>query len=1135
MAAGVVSATPISTVLPVGAFSNGPAISYSPRRTRAAVELTIVFSTYMELAQAASVFFTLPGFHTSPPADFNYCVAQYCVKWIQNMSMLETWHTSLFPVASMPATVVVPSTYGLRLPANGLKLNQNGLQASCNAAAGPILSTAIPSSNSVGVISGFSLTFSPRLVSAPTSITMSMVLNADLDPQNIVQLILPGFRGPSAPSLNFSSSTTDGNYVPITGQWDLASTTLTVQIQRLAIRNKPFAFTVDTSSQLQLPAPGIQVNQTGFSVSTNATSGYVSLGEFYAQPVAVFTSQNIDLSGGAALMPCSLHLSFSLNCALSVGDEIFLGLPDFRGGIRLVLNLTQAEEGANFSGSWQAPILSLRVRRNVASHSIQWANVSSTQGLTVPESGVSLNQDTITLSVRATCGSVDQSPFSVVQPIGAFRSTSLEFLPHQATLQGAPVGIRFRFAPVNPIANGEIIILFLPGFRGADVASLNISTESGPPWHFTGSFALGSEPTLRLTAAGSLPSMQLSIVHIQVNNGIMLPLKGLTHNQTSLLIGSNAALGPSVGQPILNTPAVGVFSSSTLHFGSESADSRAHAVTSMRLRFAYNKDIRPTETVTLQLPLFLGPPSSLLAVSASTSLAASWNPVTSVLNMTFNAILSAGTLADISIHASNGIVLPITGVASNQSQITLAATAQQGSCSAVPVLFTEPVGAVLVSYLDFVGAAATMSSQIVFSYTMSCGIQVGESMTLSLPDFYGTDESNLNISTLNFNGSWSAASRTITLIANQAVSAQTPTLVRIEATSGIKVPVHGVAANETAFLFAVLARLGPTLGVAFQRVGPIGAFLSTELDIFPRVASVNGIPVGLRLRFTLNRNLTVAPKEIISLALPGFRGLPNGTYSVLVETVGDYIIRVGSRSGQIFRLFSGAWSNVTEKLSLVANDFISGQVDVTISKNSFLALPQSGSLANSTLYLLSTNAALGPSVGQAILKSPSVGSFRSSSMSFSNARAGGLAEMQLNFTLVNSIAQGESVTFTLPDFSGPDISPQTLRQAFQFNFTWTNGAKKLKLTFLHSINPDTLVHVTISASFNIKIPDDGLRANHPILIETDAQSGPIEGIPVLSIPSVGVSSCCPVFPSCILLPCICSSHVFLPLTCSWTW
>jgi hypothetical protein len=708
-------------------------------------------------------------------------------------------------------------------------------------------------------------------------------------------------------------------------------------------------------------------------------------------------------------------------------------------------------------------------------------------------------------------------------------------LPHQATLQGAPVGIRFRFAPVYPIANGEVVILFLPGFRGADVASLNISTESGPPWHFTGSFALGSEPTLRLTAAGSLPSMQLSIVQIQVNNGIMLPLNGLTHNQTSLLIGSNAALGPSVGQPILNTPAVGVFTSSTLHFGSESADSRAHAVTSMRLRFAYNKEIRPAETVTLQLPLFSGPPSSLLAVSASTSLTASWNPVTSVLNMTFNAILSAGTVADISIHESNGIVLPITGVASNQSQITLAATAQQGSCSAVPVLFTEPVGAVLVSSLDFVGAAATMSSQIVFSYTMSCGIQVGESMTLSLPDFYGTDESNLNISTLNFNGSWSAASRTITLIATQAVSAQTPTLVRIEATSGIKMPVHGVAANETAFLFAVFARLGPTLGVAFQRVGPIGAFLSTELDIFPRVASVNGIPVGLRLQFTLNRNLTVAPKEIISLALPGFRGLPNGTYSVFVETVGDYIIRVGSRSGQMFRLFSGVWSNVTEKLSLVANDFISGQVDVTISKNSFLALPQSGSLANSTLYLLGTNAALGPSVGQAILKSPSVGSFRSSSMSFSNARAGGLAEMQLNFTLVNSIAQGESVTFTLPDFSGPDISPQTLLQAFEFNFTWTNGAKKLKLTFLNSINPDTLVHVTIPASFNIKIPDDGLRANHPVLIETDAQSGPIEGIPVLSIPSVGVSSCCHVFPSCILLPFICSSHVFLPLTRSWTW
>ena len=1041
------------------------------------------------------------------------------------MSVLQAWPTSALLVSAMPATVVVPSVYGLQVPVNGLELNQKTLQVSCDAVAGPILSTAIPSSNSVGTISGFSLTFSPRLVSVPTSITMSVVLNSNLEPRNIVQLILPGFRGPSAASLNFSASTTDGNHVPVTGQWDLASTTLTVQVQKLAIRNKPFAFTVDTSSKLQLPAAGIQVNQTGFYVSTNATSGYVSPVAVYAQPVSIFASQKIDFSSAAALMPCGLNLSFSLDCGLSVGDEIFLRLPNF-GGDMPVLNLSQAGAGANFSGSWQAPLLSLRVRRNVASRSIQWAHFTPTQGITVPEAGVSLNQGTITLSVNAVCGSVDQSPFPDIAPIGAFRSTSLEFLPNQATIKGAPVGIRFRFAPVSPIANGDVVFLILPKFRGDDVATLNVSTESGPTWEYTGSFALGPVPILRLTAAGALSSMQMSSVHIRISNGIMLPVNGLTHNQTSLLIGSTAASGPSVGQPILNTPAVGVFTMSTLHFGSDSAaDSRAHTSTSMRLRFAYNKDISPTETVTLQLPLFSGPPSPLLAISGSTSLTASWNPLTYALNMTFNSTLSAGTVADISIHQSNGIILPITGVDTNQSQITLAATVQQGSCSAVPVLFTEPVGAVLVSSLDFVSAAATMSAQVVFSYTMSCGIEIGDSFTLSLPEFYGTDESTLNISTKNFNGSWSAASSTITLIATQAVPAQTAMLVRIEPSPGIKMPVHGVAANETAILLAVSARRGPTLGVAFQRVGPIGAFLSTELDLSPRVASFDGIPIDLKLRFRLNTNLTVAPGESIFLALPGFRGLPNGTYSVLVETVGDYIIRVGPRSGQTFRTFSGVWSNVTEQLKLVANDYVRGQIDMTIPKESSLALPQSGTQANFTSFELSTNAALGPSAGQPILKSPSVGSFKVSSVSFSNARAGGLADIRLNFTLMNSIAEGESVSFTLPDFSGPNISIQTLRQAVQFNFTWKNDAKKLQLTFLHSINPETLVSVTIPASFNIKIPDDGIRADHPITIETNAQSGPVEGIPVMSISSVGVHLHLPTFLlrtyslDCVALPC----------------
>ena len=403
-----------------------------------------------------------------------------------------------------------------------------------------------------------------------------------------------------------------------------------------------------------------------------------------------------------------------------------------------MLIFTQSVGGGNFTGSWALPIVSLRARKVVASRLIQWVSILPSQGVSIPESGVPSNQGTITLSANAVCGSVDNSTFPLIMPVGSFRSTVLAFVPHQATLKGSAVGIEIRFASVYPIGTGEIGFLLLPGFRGVNVASLNISTASG----YTGSFALDdAQPSLKLTAAGAVPALQISIVHIRANNGIMLPF---SHNQSSLLIGSSTALGPSVGQPILKTPAVGVFTRSSVHFGSPlAADSRANATTSIRLQFMYSKDIRVAETVTLQLPLFAGVSKPLLALTSSTSVTASWDALTYALQLTWNSTLSAGTLAHFQILGSNGIVLPIRGVEANQSQITLSTNANHGSSSAVPVLLTEQVGAFMYSSLDFVGAAASMPAQIILSYTLNCGLEVGDILQVSLPNVYGTDEAIL--------------------------------------------------------------------------------------------------------------------------------------------------------------------------------------------------------------------------------------------------------------------------------------------------------------------------------------------------------------------------------------------------------
>ena len=45
------------------------------------------------------------------------------------------------------------------------------------------------------------------------------------------------------------------------------------------------------------------------------------------------------------------------------------------------------------------------------------------------------------------------------------------------------------------------------------------------------------------------------------------------------------------------------------------------------------------------------------------------------------------------------------------------------------------------------------------------------------------------------------------------------------------------------------------------------------------------------------------------------------------------------------------------------------------------------------------------------------------------------------------------------------------------------------------------------ASSDLKLPDNGIRSNHPMTVETNAKSGPVEGISVFFIKPVGGSFC----------------------------
>ena len=220
--------------------------------------------------------------------------------------------------------------------------------------------------------------------------------------------------------------------------------------------------------------------------------------------------------------------------------------------------------------------------------------------------------------------------------------------------------------------------------------------------------------------------------------------------------------------------------------------------------------------------------------------------------------------------------------------------------------------------------------------------------------------------------------------------------------------VHGAGANDSAYLIGTSALGSSARGVA---AGHADRLISGDRAAdHTKNCPVAGFSIGPKVRFTLSKHLSVAAGEVIFLVLAGFRGHSNGTYSVLVESADDYIVRVGPLSGEVFRTCSCSWSNLTERLSFTASAVVTGAIEIPIPKETMLALPAAWLVENSTSFLLGTNAALGPSVGQSCSNHPAWAPLGFPAFTFSDARAGGDTSVHLNFIVVTV---GPILWFTL--------------------------------------------------------------------------------------------------------------------------
>ena len=249
--------------------------------------------------------------------------------------------------------------------------------------------TRIANVQAVGLVSSPTVSFHPRTAGSANAITLSLVLSADIAPNETAQFVLPGFTGDDVAALAFDAATSDGNEVGALGSWVLASTTLAVRPQGLVAGGKPFAFTLAASNGIGLPAAGLAPNATGFTAAIAAAAGGVSDVPLTGiDPAGALSGLALALPGASAGAPAQLEVSFTLNAALLSGDTFTLALPGFTGAsVGALTNLSSSAAPAlNVSGSWdrEAGALRLTVDGAAAADTAVTVTVPSGNGIPPP-------------------------------------------------------------------------------------------------------------------------------------------------------------------------------------------------------------------------------------------------------------------------------------------------------------------------------------------------------------------------------------------------------------------------------------------------------------------------------------------------------------------------------------------------------------------------------------------------------------------------------------------------------------------------------------------------------------------------------------------------------------------------------
>lgn len=394
------------------------------------------------------------------------------------------------------------------------------------------------------------------VVGGTHNVSVSFVPEMRLVPGDTITLFLSAFTGATGERRVFGESGSTFSASWIFGQ-ELLIMTVTSAIEA----GDGVAFSV----ALGLPLKGVARNTQTVRITATAASGNV-----LAEPLTAVagvgraTAFTLDLTPRLPGAPVLVALALSYSHTLSKGDNLTLVLAGLLRDSEVVV--AGAAVGVFAVEHWETQY------HEVTLQCVSAAGCGTTvalaiQGLRLPLAALPANNPAFVVSAAVATAPMPVPVSVSTSPAVGLVASTLAFLP-DADRVGVPLGIAVAFSPTMAVPAGEVFWLALPGFAG-ESGRVPISGRSAAKFDEEGTWN-ASTGVLNLTVTAALGAGEL--VEVGVANeggglGLVVPEEGVVENDTRFTVAFWTYGHESVlALPIASVEALGALRRSVVEF-----------------------------------------------------------------------------------------------------------------------------------------------------------------------------------------------------------------------------------------------------------------------------------------------------------------------------------------------------------------------------------------------------------------------------------------------------------------------------------------------------------------------------------------------------------------------------------------